>query len=201
MNPIDYGAMTRMLMSQMVQPIADDPFSRRDTVNPLMGLEGAGGPRAGGGRMRRLYHGTESEAPFKQFDLGRAREGAVFMTPHKAVAENYRGGPDGQFGRTIPLDVNLSNAARVDWSKITTTGKDIYNHKDMKRAVDAAKRHGKDFLIIDNIRDWGKGSELEAQTQILALRPSGKVKNAATGGTMLSGLLGLLDRAEPLPPM
>lgn len=54
MNPIDYAAMAQKLM-QGPQRVADDPFSRRDAVNPLMGLEGAGGPRGGGGYPRETW--------------------------------------------------------------------------------------------------------------------------------------------------
>jgi hypothetical protein len=49
----DYNAAMGLL-SSLVKPVADDPFSRRDAVNPLMGLEGAGGPRQGGGGGRTI---------------------------------------------------------------------------------------------------------------------------------------------------
>lgn len=61
MGPIDYGQLAQRLMSG-AQLVADDPFSRRDAVNPLMGLEGAGGPRQGGwsARFKDTPHGYEA---------------------------------------------------------------------------------------------------------------------------------------------
>ena len=90
MNPIDYRALAQMLMGQMARPVADDPMSRRDAVNHLMGLEGAGGPRAGGGTVR-AYHGTKAP-PFEWFDLNKASdpgERGVFFTPNYQAASRY----------------------------------------------------------------------------------------------------------------
>jgi hypothetical protein len=46
---MDYKMLAMLMQgASPMQQVADDPFSRRDAVNPIMGLEGAGGPRAGG---------------------------------------------------------------------------------------------------------------------------------------------------------
>lgn len=54
MGPMDYNALALLMQQSMVQNVADDPMSRRDAVNPQMGLEGAGGPRQGGSRGMEL---------------------------------------------------------------------------------------------------------------------------------------------------
>jgi hypothetical protein len=51
MGPIDYKQLAQMLMGG-AQQAGWNPFSRRGTVNPQMGTEGAGGPRQGGGGGR-----------------------------------------------------------------------------------------------------------------------------------------------------
>ena len=195
MSPVNYNALAQMLLgsSPVQQAASAIPYTKRDPS--MMGATEGAMPRVGGGTVR-AYHGTTSQ-PFERFNPGKD----VYMTPDKSVAQRYTGRP-GQ-GRTIPLDVNLTNAARVDYSKINR-GSTKFDPKEMQRAIDAARKHKKDFLIVENISDLGG-----PQTQIIALNPAGKVKNALTGKTMFGmgggGLLGLLqdfgERKEPQPPM
>jgi hypothetical protein len=78
MPPTDYNALAKMLMGNgllgngMAQPVADNPFARRNAVNPLMGLEGAGGPRQGGGGGYQTGAGGWLVTPYSQ---GRGNQG------------------------------------------------------------------------------------------------------------------------------
>jgi hypothetical protein len=181
MGPISYPEMAGLL-----QQIAMDPRTKRGMGYPSP-TEGAIPYAGGGGRTIRAYHGTMTREPFSKFDLDKAtnpKERGLFMTPSKAVAERYNQSGKGQ---TIPLDVTLKNAARVDYAK--AFGTDMYSTKKMSKAIDLARKKGKDFLIVDNIIDMGG-----PQQQIIALNPRGLVKNAKTGSTMFgmaAGLLGL----------
>jgi hypothetical protein len=179
--------------------MADPIWNRKQGILGGLGTEGARSRAAGGGRNVRAYHGTDRQ--FERFELpNRRMERGIFMTPDQSVAARYSGRP-GE-GRTIPLDVNLTNAARVDFGKAFGSTKFDPNH--LTRAMELARKKGKDFLVVENISDLGG-----PQTQIIALNPAGKVKHAQTGKTMFGmgggGLLGLLqglgDREEPLPPM
>jgi hypothetical protein len=175
MGPMDYPAMAGLL-----QQIAMDPRTKRGMGYPSP-TEGAVPYR--GGSTIRTYHGTSKYRDFDKFDLESSRhpkEQGVFTTPDLGVAKRYG-------SKVIPLDVKLSNAARVDYSKISPSG--MYSPKKMGKMMDAARAKGKDILIVDNIIDMGG-----PQTQIIGLNPKGLFKNAKTGGTMFglaAGLLGL----------
>jgi hypothetical protein len=193
---LDFAQMAQMLQGGLLGNVAYDPITNRNRgMNPLASTEGARTYGGGSGTIR-AYHGTDKQ--FDRFELpNRRMERGVFMTPDKSVAARYSGRP-GQ-GRTIPLDVSLTNAARVDYGK--AFGSTKFDPTNLTRAMELARKKGKDFLVVENISDLGG-----PQTQIIGLRPAGKVKNAATGATMFSGLLGALlsgefDRKEPLPPM
>jgi hypothetical protein len=51
---LDYAKMVQQLqgglLGNFVQPAAWNPFAKRNSVDPIAGLEGAGRPREGGGR-------------------------------------------------------------------------------------------------------------------------------------------------------
>jgi len=199
---LDYAQMVRQLQGGLLGNVAYDPYQSKKGVNALGGLEGAR-PYQGGGAVR-AYHGT-SARPFDRFELPGQKPGlpyqerGVFFTPNKQMAS--------QFGnRTIPVDIAMTpkNSVTVDLAKIA--GKEVpYSAKVVSTAINSARKNGKDFIVLKGMRD-AEGAYSGAADQIIAVRPAGKVKNAATGATMFSGLLGALlsgefDRKEPMPPM
>jgi hypothetical protein len=90
----DYANMVRQLMLQP-QPVAENPFARRNAVNPMFGTEGAVRPYAGGSVYRGVAGGIGREtatrpAPGSQpGDMG----GGTYVTPMRSLAESYGGGP------------------------------------------------------------------------------------------------------------
>ncbi len=188
----------------------------RSIIEALMGLSGRGGTEGARGypgganppdmlaRMAqehleraappiRAYHGTREgpgegetfKIPERDFEQG------VFFTPDPKTASDYAWGAEPYppaymtGGKVYPVNIHASNSAIFDMMKLPEPQR-YYDSERVDTAMKSARDAGKDFLIIKNMEDVGG-----AHDQIIALRPSGKVKSAITGQA-LYGALGAL---------
>jgi hypothetical protein len=101
---LDYSKMVAQL--GLLANVADDPFSRRDAVNPIMGLEGAGGPRGGG-------------APRLSVAMKRADGSVVPGKPGQTHGDLYEAaGPRAQSGFVTPEGTYLTRGQAMKWVEI-----------------------------------------------------------------------------------
>jgi len=138
----------------------------------------------------RAYHGTKAD--FATFDLNRAKpfEPGVFFSPDPETASLYAGYSDSpwvsqsQFkgAKVVPVDIDLKNAAIVDYRKLNSGKTTNYGPAKVRDAIMLARKKGKDFVILRGLEDTGGTHD-----QIVALNPKGRVRNALTGETMFGG--------------
>ena len=165
-------------------PVADkfNPLARQ--LNPLATTEGARVYFGGGGQnYLRAYHGSSTGPvnPGERFRIPESSERGVFFTPDATIASSYSGQYGG--GKVFPVRLDTKNSAVIDFAKIA--GKPVeYKSKFVQAAIDGAVKNNKDFVILRNMKDVGGTAD-----QIIAVRGSGKVRNAITDEIML-GLAG-----------
>jgi len=151
------------------------------------------------GRPVRAYHGTGRQNRFDEFSTESAAnlEQGVFFTSDPNAARQYGMMSDTKgripVGRNIPVKLEMTpkNTAVVDLKQILPQKRGRrqnvgwYNPKIVNTAIDAAKKKGKDFVVIRGMDDVGGSVE-----QIIAIQKSGKVKHARRGNVMYSTIAG-----------
>ena len=156
----------------------------------------------------RAYHGT-TEGPvvkqvspdatiFPKFRLPEQRsEKGVFFTPDPETASRYAGySPTDQpyhGSKVFPVDLDMSNSVTVDLKKLGVPAESRwYDPRIVQTAIETAKQNNRDFVVIKGMKDIGGEAD-----QIIAVRPSGKVRSALTGETLFGMLAGLFGVGGP----